>query len=319
MPLVPTYDSAAKKLLGNCSLHGQVPLLRIGTVVAVERTILRGRVAVVERRVDVLRVAHRARRNSGVEVNDGNLQAAASGFADVEVLVKAFEAHAAVPPRVECLAVVDAISRADHGFGIDGVGKSDTRRNRRLEGSFGIVLAVAGRSPLCAGKGEPSGSAACSGVCSKRVDEGEVVVLLLERGDVVPAQTVVERELGGKAPHVTAVCRVGVLAGVFGVHVAVIGSGVPDRSEVEAGHGVAWARSGRRTTQISRGVGIEGERAALIAGHVDGCAGQMVLKSGLERVPAKDAGEYVIEGVGASGCGVRSSVFRCCPTGNRSC
>ena len=62
--------------------------------------------------------------------------------------------------------------------------------------------------------------------------------------DVVPAQAVVQRELGVEAPRVTGVHRIGVLAGICGMHVAVISRRSTDRAQVEAGHRVARTGSG---------------------------------------------------------------------------
>ena len=97
----------------------------------------------------MLRVADLVRRDTGIQVNRGDLQAAAGGFVQAEGLVEALQAHTAIPTGIERLAVIDAISRSDNSLVIDGVGKPDPRSNTGFERIFGIVLAVAGRLPIC--------------------------------------------------------------------------------------------------------------------------------------------------------------------------
>src|SRR6185437_14221936 len=128
------------------------------------------------------------------------------------MLIKPILTQTRVPAGIECLAEIEAISGADDHRLRGSKGKAHTRRKRILERNFRIGCSVARVAEFRSGKRQPTGQLCAVGRYSVRVrpgwiEEGEIVVLLAEGRDVIPAQAVVQRELGIEAPTIACKSR----------------------------------------------------------------------------------------------------------------
>src|SRR5947209_20293892 len=109
------------------------------------------------------------------------------------MLVEAVLAHTTIPSRIERLTVIEAVPRADDRLGIDTVSASHARSPSCLERTLWEFRTVAGAAPFVSGKRQPprlwpsTDGVDQPGVDADRIQERQVVELLLEGHDVVPA------------------------------------------------------------------------------------------------------------------------------------
>ena len=135
-----------------------------------------------------------------------------------------------------------------------------------------------------------------TGVRAGRIEEGEDVVLLEGGRVVVPAQTVVQRQLAVDLPGVARVQDVGGLARICIAHRPEGHVGVVHRAQQQAGDRTAAVdaeQAGRPATEI--------EAAGLVAVGVDVASDVAVFEAELEGVVFPDPGEQVVGHVGRPG------------------
>src|SRR5580698_3487377 len=118
--------------------------------------------------------------------------------------VKAVEAHTAAPTRIERLPIVDTVAGANDRLTlfVRRIRKTDARREVVKVQILGITGTEAGCAISVAGEGQSawqtcsyswcSRRIACIGIGAIRIKEGEVVVLLQRRCDVIPAYAIGE-------------------------------------------------------------------------------------------------------------------------------
>src|SRR6185295_18234665 len=155
----------------------QVPLLRTGPLVAVERAVHADARAVVVVGADERRRRELARGKAVLE-QEGRLEAAERA-AERRVLDEAVLRDPGTPPRVEGPVVEDAPAGTDKRLGIHRVGDTQARREGLLVGLLRVVGAVARRAVVGARKGQAARTSSRPGIRAVGIEEGEDVVLLL--------------------------------------------------------------------------------------------------------------------------------------------
>ena len=232
-------------LLPKLAVHGDVPLVRVRTLVGVDRSV-QDALAVLEVGLDE-RGPFEVLGQPLLE-EERRLDAAEAGVERGRGREPVLR-NATAPAGIERLRVEDPPAAAEDGLVGKPVDGAEPRREPAVEILFGITGTIAGRSPFVTRKGQAPRPPAGARIGANRIEERETIVLLRGRRVVIPAQPVVERELVGHGPGVTGEQDPRVLTRIRGVHRAECRIGAVDGTDEEAGHRAAAVdcRQGRST------------------------------------------------------------------------
>src|SRR5207249_2220240 len=215
--------------------------------------------------------------------------------------------NASAPAGIERLIVEDSVAASKHVLRVHRIGNAEPRSKPFVPDELRHAAAETRSAPLVTRERQPPGSPARAWVCALGIEEGKAVPLFLERRVRVPADSVIDGQLGSHSPGIAHKPRPGMLAWIVRGDCPESGAAIINLLEKEAGNGVAAGRqavgwgvrslAGRsqighvRHTRLSV---AEVEVTRLAAVRVDVARDPPVLSAELELVLAPDPGQHIV-------------------------